>query len=322
MATLQELRLRQKSIKSTRKITLAMKMIATAKLKKAQDKVAHFKPYALAIGRLTHNILNNATSFDTLPEIMTGRKEVKVGLIILITSDRGLCGGFNTIVVRHARQLVQTLQAAAIQPKFIFVGRQGYEALQRDFDAHVLARFSTPDMPPYALAQEVSESLLKAFEAHTIDQCHVVYNRYVTPLTQEVMDHPLIPFETSFGSSIDGNVDPSVASSLSGDSSGMESMSGNLETGTQPALTPYVYEPTVSKVLSTLLKKNITVQIFKALIDSAAGEKGARMMAMDGATRNADEMIRDLSLLYNRTRQAKITSELIEIIAGAESLEG
>lgn len=295
MSTLKELRIRQHSVQSTRKITLAMKMIAAAKLKKAQKNIQDLRPYAVHMAQLIQGILEKSPLLETKQPLLYPREKVNRHLIILITSDRGLCGGFNMSVARHGLKYAHDLQQQGIQPKFICVGYKGYDPIKGTYKEDVLQVVSSPDQPVFQVASKLSKEILEAYEKEEIDRCTLVYNRFVSPMTQEVKEHPLIPFTPL------------------NDEKAEEPVQGSLP--------PHIYEPSEAVVLEALLPKNLSLQIYRALCENAAGEKGARMTAMDGATRNADEMIRNLSLVYNRTRQAVITKELVEIISGAESLE-
>ena len=307
MASLQELRQRQQSVKSTRKITQAMKMIAAAKLRKAQERAEAGRPYANLMAEMVDDLLTRAHTFDaTPPKLLTGKAEDKTRMLIVVTSDRGLCGGFNGSVVRRARALAQKHESKGRKFKFFCIGRKGYEQLRFEYRTHILEWSSIPDKPSYAHAAEIGARLVTLFEEDVFDRCALVYNRFVSAMTQEVRAHRLIPFKPFPDAEID------------------VLMEGILDDKPPEIHTPdhsfYEYEPGEERILESLLPKNVAIQVYRALLESAAGEQGARMTAMDSATRNAGDMIRGLQLEYNRTRQAHITRELIEIISGAEAL--
>ncbi|MCP4924171.1 MAG: F0F1 ATP synthase subunit gamma [bacterium] len=308
MASLQELRHRQQSVKSTRKITQAMKMIAAAKLRKAQERAEAGRPYANLMAGMVDDLVARALNFDAAPsKLLTGKAQDKTRMLIVVTSDRGLCGGFNGAVVRRARALAKKHEGKGRKFKFFCIGRKGYEQLRFEYRSHIVEWHPIPDKPSYSHAAELGARLIDLFEEDVFDRCALVYNRFVSAMTQEVRAHRLIPFKPFPEAGMEGL---------------MEEVSENeASTSEAPGVHSfYEYEPGEEQILEALLPKNVAIQVYRALLESAAGEQGARMTAMDSATRNAGDMIRDLQLEYNRTRQAHITRELIEIISGAEAL--
>jgi F-type H+-transporting ATPase subunit gamma len=307
MASLQELRHRQHSVKSTRKITQAMKMIAAAKLRKAQERAEAGRPYANLMAEMVEELAARAHNFSAAPsKLLVGSEQDKTRMLIVVTSDRGLCGGFNGAVVRRARALAQKHQEKDRNFKFFCIGRRGYDQLRFEYKSHIVEWHPIPDKPSYIHAAEMGARLVEMFEERVFDRCALIYNRFVSAMTQEVRAHRLIPFKSFPEAELEGL---------------MESVSENATSKpVNPSHSAYEYEPGEEEILEALLPKNVAIQVYRALLESAAGEQGARMTAMDAATRNAGEMIRALQLEYNRTRQAHITRELIEIISGAEAL--
>jgi F-type H+-transporting ATPase subunit gamma len=295
MATLKALRERRKSVQSTQKITLAMKMVAAAKLRRAQEKVEAGRPYANRMSQMLRDLASNTQSLESPQPLLTGTGRADTHLIMVATSDRGLCGSFNSTIVRQVRRLIISCQKQGQNVKLFFVGRKGKEMLIYDYGHLMLESFTEVGHPRlrFSHAQEIAGSLLRMFEANLFDICTVVYNHFKSAMTQEVVAQQLIPVQT----------DPPE------------------ENQSVPSLKAiYEYEPSEEMILKQLLPQNVAVQIYKALLENAASEQGSRMTAMDSASRNAGDMIRQLTLTYNRTRQAHITRELIEIISGAEAL--
>ena len=309
MPTLKDLRIRKKSVQSTKKITAAMKMIAAAKLKKAQEKAQSARPYANIMKQMLAEVLLNSRGDSDLPALISGhvqtyndneldhRSAKQKHLIVLLTSDRGLCGGFNTGLVKHARLLINDLTQRGHNITIVCIGRKGEEQLKREYKDLIVDVRQAQDLPQYHYADAIAQWLCERFDDKMFDVCTIIYNRFITALKNEVTLKPLIPcYETSSESTI-------------------------LTDNNKHSVTlVYEYEPSKKTVLTQLVRKNLSVQIFQALLETAASEHGARMTAMDSATRNAAEMIRKLELSYNRTRQAMITNELIEIISGAQAL--
>ncbi|MCB2081267.1 MAG: F0F1 ATP synthase subunit gamma [Hyphomicrobiales bacterium] len=297
MANLKDLKNRIDSVKSTRKITSAMKMVAASKLRKAQTRAEASRPYAARMQRMLATLAQNADP-ETAPLLLTGRKGVSnTHLLIVATADRGLCGGFNSTIVRAVRKEVDKYEAQGKKVRILTIGRKGREQLK----AGSARRFDMPDhvdttklrVIEYSVADTATDKILSLFHEEKIDSCSIVFNRFLSAISQKVTFQPLIPLDISTL----GTEEPASASQA-----------------------VYEYEPSEEAILNDLLPRNIAVQIYGALLENAASEQGARMTAMDNATRNAGEMIGKLTLQYNRTRQAAITTELTEIISGAEAL--
>ncbi|MEZ5691421.1 MAG: F0F1 ATP synthase subunit gamma [Rickettsiales bacterium] len=298
MASLKDLKNRINSVKSTQKITKAMKMVAAAKLRRAREQAEAARPYSEAMENILISVANSAKNSSNLPKMLSGTGSNDRQLIVVATSDRGLCGGFNSSIVRAVRRKVKDLQSKGITVKLMFVGRKGYEQLGHEFKSIIISKSELNKKKlNYSDAEEISKDIIARFDAGDFDVCHVVYNKFKSAISQIVTFQQLIPFN------IDNlNIEEN-----------QESKSTNYSS-------PYEYEPDQTEVLNDLLPRNLGVQMYKALLENAASEQGARMTAMDNATRNAGEMIKKLSLTYNRTRQAAITKELIEIISGAEAV--
>ncbi len=295
MPSLKELRTRKKSVQATKKITSAMKLIAAAKLRRAQEHAQAARPYAMMMSEMLGDLISRITNPSMTPKLLGGTGQEKTHLIIAATSNRGLCGGFNTSIIRYVRHMIQEEETRKRDIKIICIGRKGYDQLKRDYSKYIITTFEALDQPSFSDASNVSQYMLEIFEKNEFDICTIVYNKFISALTQKVTDHRLIPYTPL-------------------DSSLLLSAENN------KSLVPYCYEPTENQVLTQLLPQNLRIQIFRALLENVASEQGARMAAMDGATRNAEEMIQNLDLTYNRTRQAFITKELIEIVSGAEAL--
>jgi len=296
--SLKDLRTRISSVKSTQRITSAMKMVAAAKLRRAQEEAEASRPYAERMERMLGSLAQSATSAGTAPPLLAGSGKDDVHLIVVMTTDRGLCGGFNGSIARWTRRHINNLRAEGKQVKILIVGRKGRGLLRRDFGdliVDVIEDTAKP-VPKFDTAAEIAQRARAMFEAGECDVCSVVYNKFVSALTQEVTPLQLIPFALPEGD------DTEAEGSALG--------SGAV----------YDYEPDEQKILTDLLPRNLSIQVFRAMNESFASEQGARMTAMDNATRNAGDMIERLSIEYNRTRQAAITTELIEIISGAEAL--
>lgn len=314
MADLKQLKNRIKSVKSTQKITKAMKMVAAAKLRRAKENAEAARPYAEAMAEMLSTLAAGSADAGNAPALLAGNGPVdgrpETHLLIVATSDRGLCGGFNSSIARAVRKKVEALQGQGKVVQLFFIGRKGYDQLRLDFaDLEVGRLFdATKGKMNYGDAEAIAKQVIAPFEAQEIDQVHIVYNHFKNAISQIVTFQQLIPLPAAEGDSAPGIQDS-------------EKTTASAESRIQnPESAPYEYEPEEEVVLSTLLPKNVGVQIFKALLENAASEQGARMTAMDNATRNAGEMIKKLTLVYNRTRQAVITKELIEIISGAEAV--
>ncbi|MEK9797012.1 MAG: F0F1 ATP synthase subunit gamma [Alphaproteobacteria bacterium] len=298
--SLKDLRTRISSVKSTQRITSAMKMVAAAKLRRAQEEAEASRPYAERMERMLGSLAQSATAAGTAPPLLAGSGKDDVHLIVVMTTDRGLCGGFNGSIARWTRRHINNLRAEGKQVKILIVGRKGRGLLRRDFGdliVDVMEDTAKP-MPKFETAAEIAQRARAMFEAGECDVCTVVYNKFVSALTQEVTPLQLIPF---------------AVPETGGDDT--EAKGSALASGAV-----YDYEPDEQEILADLLPRNLSIQVFRAMNESFASEQGARMTAMDNATRNAGDMIDRLSIQYNRTRQAAITTELIEIISGAEAL--
>jgi F-type H+-transporting ATPase subunit gamma len=298
MPNLKDLRVRIASVKSTQKITSAMKMVAAAKLRRAQEAAEASRPYAERMERMLGSLAVSAASREGAPKMLAGTGKDEVHLIVVGTADRGLCGGFNSNIVREARRDIAALRHGGKTAKILCVGRKGRDQLRRDYGDAIIDTIEDVARPrlTFAGAEAIAKRIEQMFEAGEFDVCTIYYARFKSAISQIVSSQQLIPFASS------GQEDAQAAA------------------GGPVTLAVYEYEPAEEEILADLLPRNLAVQIYKALLENSASEHGARMSAMDNATRNAGEMIDKLTLTYNRTRQAVITKELIEIISGAEAL--
>jgi F-type H+-transporting ATPase subunit gamma len=299
MASLRDLRNRINSVKSTQKITSAMKMVAASKLKRAEAAAQEGRPYARGMERMLSGLIASLPNMEVAPPLLSGSGSDATHLIIVVTSDRGLCGGFNASIVRAARRRIIELQGQGKQVKILCIGRKGRDILRRSFRELIIDTLEnvTRNGAQFGPARDVARRVRNMFDSKEFDVCTVIYNRYKSAITQEVTVRQIIPFPLSE----------------------LEE-EGKAEDGDEAAAGTYELEPSEDLLLGALLPSNVSVQIFRSLLESYASEQGARMTAMDNATRNAGEMIEALTLTYNRTRQAEITKELIEIISGAEAI--
>lgn len=294
MPSLKEYRNRIVSVKSTRKITSAMKMVAASKLRRAQESAQASQPYASAMSAMLSRVAANLVVSPNLPKLLIGTGSEQTHLLIVMTADRGLCGGFNGNLVRFARQQIRELTAAGKTVKIVTVGRKARDLLRRDHKekiVHSVTDLGTKGRIAFGEADNVASFVLSQFDAGSFDVCTLVYNEFKNVLVQKPSAAQLVPFRLPEAGANDNA--PKI---------------------------PYEFEPEEDALLARLLPRNLSVQIYRAMLDSAAGEQAARMTAMDNATRNAGDMIKKLSLSYNRARQAFITKELIEIISGAEAV--
>jgi F-type H+-transporting ATPase subunit gamma len=291
MATLDDLKKRIVSVKSTQKITKAMKMVAAAKLKRAQENAEKGRPYAEKMNNIILNLTNGISDKENAPKLLAGTGEEKVHLCIVLTSDRGLCGGFNTSIIKKAKAYFKKISDEGKNLKIITVGSKGYDQLKRLYKDNIVEKISFKDSKTinYLDAEKVGKMIIENFEKLEFDVCTIFYNKFKNVITQIPQEQQIIPLKTT-----------EVENNSSEDN--------------------YEFEPEEDEILSNLLPKNISTQIFKAMLENSASEQGSRMSAMDSATRNAGEMVDKLTIEYNRSRQAAITKELIEIISGAESL--
>ncbi|MFL2662323.1 MAG: F0F1 ATP synthase subunit gamma [Alphaproteobacteria bacterium] len=286
MPSLKDLRNRIGSVKSTKKITSAMKMVAAAKLKKAQDNAEKTRPYASKM----HEIVESLTSSGVtqVKKFGTRNKDKKNILLIVCSADRGLCGGFNGSIIKYTKKLSDELSKNS-NLSYVFVGKKAYQTLKRKYETSIVKFFTDIANPSikFELSSSVRDLVLELFLSNKIDECHLIYTEFKSAITQNVKSHKLLPIENSSES----------------------------ETSRT-----YEFEPSEENVLNEIIPRNIAIQIHSGLLENLASEQGSRMTAMDNATRNANDMIDNLTLLYNRSRQALITSELIEIISGAEAV--
>ena len=303
MASLKDLRVRISSVKSTQRITSAMKMVAAAKLRRAQEDAEATRPYAERMERMLGSLAQSAVTAGTAPPLLAGSGKDDVHLLIVMTTDRGLCGGFNGSIGRWTRKRILELRSEGKQVKLLVVGRKGRGILRREFGDIIIDTLedTARPTPRFETAAEIAHRARDMFEAGECDVCTIIYNKFVSALTQDVTPQQLIPFALPETEDVKNVHSVDQASAVD---------SGAV----------YEYEPDEQEILADLLPRNLSVQVFRTMIESFASEQGARMTAMDNATRNAGDMIDRLSTEYNRTRQAAITTELIEIISGAEAL--
>ncbi len=291
MASLDDLKKRISSVKSTQKITKAMKMVAAAKLKRAQDSAEKGRPYSQKMNNIILNLSNGVSDKSNAPKLLSGTGNEQIHLCVIMTSDRGLCGGFNANIIKKAKSYFLKLKQEGKELKIITVGSKGNDQLKRVYGDKIIENisFKNSKNANYFDAEKVGKTIIDRFEKHEFDICTIFYNQFKNVITQIPQAQQIIPLNTE-----KNNEDKSEES--------------------------YEFEPDEDEILSNLLPKNISTQIFKAMLENSASEQGARMSAMDNATRNAGEMVDKLTIEYNRSRQAAITKELIEIISGAESL--
>jgi F-type H+-transporting ATPase subunit gamma len=297
MPNLKVLKRRIDSVKSTQKITSAMKMVAAAKLRRAQESVEAARPYALRMERILGSLAASISGVEGAPRLLAGTGAAKIHLIVAFTGDRGLCGGFNGSIVRATRIKAHALKAEGKTVKIFCVGRKGNDVLKREFADEIIESVQGLGRRniKYKEAAGVAEKINAMLTDNVFDVCTIIFNRFQSAMTQVVTQQQMIPFV------------PSAVDKLA------------VEEASDPRPV-YIFEPEEEDILTDLLPRNLAVQIFQALLENSASEHGARMTAMDSATRNAGDMIDSLTLTYNRTRQAVITKELIEIISGAEAL--
>ena len=303
MPNLKDLKIRIDTVKSTRKITSAMKMVAAAKLRRAQEQAEASRPYAQRMERMLGSLAAAAAGQAGAPKLLAGSGSDETHLIVVATADRGLCGGFNTSIVREARRTANALLEQGKTVKILCVGRKGRDQLRRDLGERIIDTVEDIARPSLSFdkAAAIGERVVAMFEAGEFDVCTMFYAEFRSAISQIVKPQQLIPFAA-----------PQKDDDENGDDE------ADADSGLDGAV--YEYEPGEEEILTALLPTNISIQIFKALLENAASEHGARMTAMDNATRNAGDMINNLTLVYNRTRQAAITGELIEIISAKEAM--
>ncbi|WP_046120516.1 F0F1 ATP synthase subunit gamma [Ensifer aridi] len=293
MPSLKDLKNRIASVKATQKITKAMKMVAAAKLRRAQEAAEAARPYSQRMAAVLANIAQAVGADDAAPRLMTGTGRDDTHLLIVCTAERGLCGGFNSQIARFARDHVRKLLAQGKTVKIICVGKKGFDILRREFASLIIDRVDLREVKKIGFenADRIGHKVIELFENGEFDVCTLFYSEFKSVISQIPTAQQLIP-----------------------------ATAGEVSAEAETASAIYEYEPDAAAILSDLIPRNISVQIFRALLENVAGEMGAKMSAMDNATRNAGEMINKLTLNYNRQRQAQITKELIEIISGAEAL--
>jgi F-type H+-transporting ATPase subunit gamma len=291
MASLKDMRVRIAATKATQKITKAMQMVAASKLRRAQAAAEVARPYAEHMDKVLRNIAAAVAGSDAGPRLLRGTGATQVHLLLVCTSERGLCGPFNSSIVRLARERANTLMAEGKEVKFLCVGRKGYDQLKRQFERQIIETIELRGVRQLGFehAEGIANKVLALFDAGEFDVCTLFFSRFRSVIAQIPTAQQIIPAQVPQQAEGDGRA-------------------------------AYDYEPDEEEILADLLPRYVATQIFRALLENAASEQGARMSAMDNATRNAGEMIRKQTLTYNRTRQAMITKELIEIISGAEAL--
>jgi len=293
MPSLDDLRKRIASVKSTQKITKAMKMVAAAKLRKAQENAEKGRPYSEKMNNIILNLSSSIQDKENAPKLLLGTGKDQVHLCVVLTADRGLCGGFNTNIIKKAKTFFQKILKDGKTLKIITVGSKGYDQLKRVYGKNIVEKISFKESKKanYLDAEKVGKLIIDLFNKNEFDICTIFYNQFKNVITQIPQEQKIIPLKIE-----------------SADSSSKEIKNS------------YEFEPEEDEILGNLLPTNISTQIFKALLENSASEQGSRMSAMDSATRNAGELVDKLTINYNRSRQAAITKELIEIISGAESL--
>ena len=294
MASLKELRSKIASVKSTQRITSAMKMVAAAKLRRASERAEKSRPYADHMKAMLQNLLANSAGGGN--ELLYGRGSDDVKILIVIASDRGLCGGFNGQMMREVNKQIRAREQQNKKTKLILVGRKAYNLLERKFKSYVLHRYDelNKPQPEFDNAQKIIADVIERFHKNECDSVDLYYTKFVSAISQIVTPMSLVPFE--------------------------EKTHDNATEDQEPLMASMDYEPSRDDILNKVIPQNLNVQLYRGMLESFASEQGARMNAMDNATRNAKDMINRLSITYNRSRQAQITKELIEIISGAEAL--
>ena len=299
MPSLDDLKKRIKSVKSTQKITKAMKMVAAAKLKKAQESAENGRPYSEKVQNIILNLTKSINDPNNAPKLLIGTGKDEVHLCVVMTADRGLCGGFNTNICKLAKKHFRKITKEGKKLKIITIGTKGYDQIKSEYGKYVIKKinFKNKKKLSFIEANEIGKEILRLYEQNEFDKCYIFFNSFKNVITQIPRSELIIP-----------------ATSLSDLQSSKDKNTDYEETHS------YEFEPEEDEILNELLPKNISVQILKAFLENAASEQGSRMTAMDNATRNAGDLVEKLTINYNRSRQASITKELIEIISGAESL--
>ena len=291
MPSLDDLKKRIKSVKSTQKITKAMKMVAAAKLRKAQENAERGRPYSQKMQNIILNLTKSINDPDNAPKLLVGTGKDKTYLCVVLTADRGLCGGFNSNICKLAKTKFKKIINEGKDLKIITVGSKGLDQIKREYGKFIIKKFSFKEKKIISFneAEIIGKEIINLFNQDGFDKCFLFYNNFKNVITQIPQAQQIIPAENNYSSS-------------------------------KEEYLSYEFEPDEDEILEDLLPKNITTQIFRAFLENAASEQGSRMTAMDNATRNAGDLVDKLTINYNRSRQASITKELIEIISGAESL--
>ncbi len=292
MPSLDDLKKRIKSVKSTQKITKAMKMVAAAKLRKAQENAEKGRPYSKKMQNIILNLTRSISDPKNAPKLLSGTGNDKTYLCVVLTADRGLCGGFNTNICKLAKTSFKKILNEQKNLKIITVGSKGFDQIKREYGKYVVKKYSFKEKKQITFkeADTVGNEIIRLFNQNEFDKCILFYNNFKNVITQIPQAQQIIPVDNKSTKSQEEN------------------------------FLPYEFEPDEDEILEDLLPKNISTQVFKAFLENAASEQGSRMTAMDNATRNAGDLVDKLTINYNRSRQASITKELIEIISGAESL--
>ena len=292
MPSLDDLKKRIKSVKSTQKITKAMKMVAAAKLRKAQENAEKGRPYSQKMQNIILNLTKSMNDPQNAPKLLIGTGKDKIYLCVVLTADRGLCGGFNSNICKLAKTNFKKILSEGKELKIITVGTKGLDQIRREYGKYVIKKFSFKNKKQitFSEAEIIGKEIISLFMQNQFDKCILFYNNFKNVITQIPQAQQIIPAENTSSKDKEEN------------------------------LTSYEFEPEEDEILEDLIPKNISTQVFKAFLENAASEQGSRMTAMDNATRNAGELVDKLTINYNRSRQASITKELIEIISGAESL--
>ena len=292
MPSLDDLKKRIKSVKSTQKITKAMKMVAAAKLRKAQENAEKGRPYSKKMQNIILNLTKSINDPQNAPKLLVGTGKDKIYLCVVLTADRGLCGGFNSNICKLAKINFKKILEDGKELKIITVGTKGFDQIRREYGKYIIKKFSFKNKKQitFSEAEEVGNEIIRLFKQNEFDKCKLFYNNFKNVITQIPQAQQIIPAENKLSEKNEENP------------------------------TSYEFEPEEDEILEDLLPKNISTQVYKAFLENAASEQGSRMTAMDNATRNAGELVDKLTINYNRSRQASITKELIEIISGAESL--
>jgi len=294
MPSLDDLKKRITSVKSTQKITKAMKMVAAAKLRKAQENAEKGRPFSEKMNNIIINLRNSISDKENASKFLTGNRKNNIHLCVVITADRGLCGGFNTNICRKAKSYFGKILKEGKTLKIFTVGSKGYDQLKRTYGKYIIEKTNFKGLKKitYYDAEKIGKKIIKLFNEDQFDICKIFYNKFKNVITQIPQDQQIIPIEDLKKNEVE------------------EKKLENF----------YEFEPDENEILNDLLPRNISTQIYKAFLENAASEQGSRMTAMDNATRNAGDLVEKLTITYNRSRQAAITKELIEIISGAESL--